>query len=263
METLPINLEEGLSSFSWQNGSLLSNVTFDTPCKEIFQAVCDEIGRFYQTKGFKYSTSGRKLEYQYKGFKLKISFASSHYNSVGQSVGFEVNSGLYPDKLQKQYKADKHRLLPIILSNVDLLDEIMPDREPGTVQGVSMFGEVNEVRDELYKYALRIYSRYRNVYGITIENFKKLLEYLNLIITYSFSLVLNPQVLVDYINKTHERKFYWLKEERFLDYLRLYHSQDSEVYQAFLRKYKEFEGKEFAPVNYAQQSSLALVGRTC
>lgn len=245
METLPINLDNGVTDFSWSVDSLLYHVNASTPSKDIYQAVCDEIGRFYQTKGFKYAASGKKLEYQYQDFKVKVQFASSHYNTGGEWVLLEINTGIYPQRLQKQYKEAKETLLPIILTNVDLLDEVISDKPQGTVIGVDLFGHEHEVIEEGKPYALRKYARSVNVYNLSLNDFRKILAYLNKIIEYSFHLVLNESAMVSHINNAYERKFYSLKEKRFVDYLRLYHKEDSQVYQAFLKKYKEVEGVEF------------------
>jgi hypothetical protein len=47
---------------AWTTNSILINHTQShTPCKDIFQAVCDEIGAFYSKKGFKYTASRPKI----------------------------------------------------------------------------------------------------------------------------------------------------------------------------------------------------------
>ena len=63
MEALPIDLNEGLQSFVWSENSILFHVDTTTPSQAIYQAVCDEIGRFYQTKGFKYAPGSKKLQH--------------------------------------------------------------------------------------------------------------------------------------------------------------------------------------------------------
>ena len=40
---------------SWTENITLSEYSKYTPCQEIFQAVCDEIGKHYEAKGLKYS----------------------------------------------------------------------------------------------------------------------------------------------------------------------------------------------------------------
>lgn len=170
----------------------------------------------------------------------------SHYNTAGKYVTLEINTGIYPLKLEKQYKATKESLFPIILPNVHLLDEVIPNAEPGTVIGVSILGETNEINDDRYTVALRKYVRSANVYNISVENFRRILEYINLVVNYSFKLVLDQTELADYISTSFGEKFYWLKDKRFIDYLNLYHSKDSDPYRAFLNKYKELEGKELA-----------------
>ena len=246
MAIFPINLEEGVRDFTWSADSLLASINSSAPTKEIFQTVCNEIGQFYQLKGFKYSPSARRLEYKYQDFKCKIQFSSSHYNMAGKYVLMEINTGIYPLQLEKQYKAAKESVFPIILPNVNLLDEVIPGGEPGKVIGISIFGETNEIKDTRYTIALRKHARSANIYNIDIDNFKKILKYINGVVCYSFKLVTDQKELAEYINSSFGERFYWLKDKRFVDYLNLYHSKDSDPYIAFLNRYKELEGKEFA-----------------
>jgi hypothetical protein len=231
MKSLPIDLNEGLRSFTWSKDCILSHVDATTPSKAIYQAVCDEIGQFYQTKGFRYAPSNKKLQYQFEDFKFKLLFSSSHYNTVGEWIWVEISSGIYPIRLEKQYKEAKETLEAIILFNLGLLDQLIPDSAVGTVVNVNPLGEETETFEMGYPFALRKYSRSFNAYNITLEQFKKVLEYINKVIEYSFSLVLNESEMINHIKKSNNRNSKFYTEKRFADYLHLYYSQDSKINQ--------------------------------
>jgi hypothetical protein len=58
---------------AWTSNEILLNHTQShTPCKEIFQAVCDEIGAFYTKKNFKYTASRPKITIEKYGIKVEI-----------------------------------------------------------------------------------------------------------------------------------------------------------------------------------------------
>ncbi len=64
-------------SWSGEADSILNNYTPYTSCQEIFQGVCDEIGKYYSMRGFQYTKSRPKITYKDKDIKLQISFWSS------------------------------------------------------------------------------------------------------------------------------------------------------------------------------------------
>jgi hypothetical protein len=176
------------------------------------------------------------LQYQYQDFKIKIHFSSSHYNTMVGWVRFDINSGLYPIRLEKQYKAAKEKLLPIILyNNSGLLDELIPDRPAGTVIGVTPFGEEKESVQSDNPYALRKYYHGFNAYNIKLEDFRNTLAYINKLIEYSFRLVLNESEMVKHLKKANDRNFKFYKEKRFVDYLNLYYERDSRLVQFLAR----------------------------
>jgi len=65
---------------SWTENKTLLEYSKYTPCQEIFQALCDELGKHYEAKGFKYSRSRPKLTIEKDNIKLVIAFWSSRNN---------------------------------------------------------------------------------------------------------------------------------------------------------------------------------------
>ena len=68
---------------NWKEDSILNNYNEYTPCKDIFNAVCDEIAEYYIPKGWKYAKSRPKLTYNDKSVKIEIAFWSSGSNMPG------------------------------------------------------------------------------------------------------------------------------------------------------------------------------------
>jgi hypothetical protein len=72
-----------IMDMSWTENKLLLNHSGYTPCNEIFHAVCDEIGKYYEKYGFKYSRSKPKITHKDQDLKLDICFWSSGSNIPG------------------------------------------------------------------------------------------------------------------------------------------------------------------------------------
>ena len=68
---------------SWTDNMTLLEYSKYTPCQEIFQAVCDELGKHYVAKGYKYSRSQPKLKIEKSDIKLEVAFCSSRSNTPG------------------------------------------------------------------------------------------------------------------------------------------------------------------------------------
>lgn len=85
--------------WQWEQGSVLySDSPYIRP-RDIFQAVCDELGRYYQGKELKYAKSKRELKW--KGVHLWCTFGlwSSHSNIRGEWVCLEIVTSLFATDL--------------------------------------------------------------------------------------------------------------------------------------------------------------------
>ena len=76
--------------WEWEKDSVLYEVTEYTATKDIFQAVCQEIGRYYTTKGMKYTKSNRKLKWKGNKIQCEFGFWSSCSNIPGKWVALEI-----------------------------------------------------------------------------------------------------------------------------------------------------------------------------
>ncbi len=85
--------------WKWENDSILYSKSPYVPTKDIFQAVCNEIGRYYHGKEIQYLKS--KKELKWKGFNLwcKLGFWSSRSNIRGEWVNLEIVTSLFATDL--------------------------------------------------------------------------------------------------------------------------------------------------------------------
>lgn len=74
----------------WEEGSILYTMSSNMPTKDIFLAVCNEIGRCYQNSDMKYLKSKRELKWKGNNLWCKFGFWSSHYNKAGEWVNLEI-----------------------------------------------------------------------------------------------------------------------------------------------------------------------------
>lgn len=84
-----------LSEWTWAEGSVLYSDSPYVPPREIFQAACDELGRYFSQSGAKYTKSNRKIKWTFGAVRLEAAFWSSHSNMAGEWVCLEIVSSIY------------------------------------------------------------------------------------------------------------------------------------------------------------------------
>lgn len=78
-------------AMNWTDNTILLEHSKYTPCQEIFQAVCDELGKHYETEGFKYTRSRPTLTIEKGAIKLVIAFWTKKSNIPGDWVNLEIS----------------------------------------------------------------------------------------------------------------------------------------------------------------------------
>lgn len=81
--------------WEWQKNSILYNMTPYTATRDIFQAVCNEIGRYYGSKELKYTKSKRILKWKGNKIRCEFGFWSSHSNIRGEWVNLETVTSVF------------------------------------------------------------------------------------------------------------------------------------------------------------------------
>jgi hypothetical protein len=159
---------------NWTDNKTLLDYSKYTPCNDIFQAVCDEIGKYYVAQhGFTYARSRPKITIKNKDFKLEIAFWSSRSNIPGDYVNLEIIPIFYDLNAPKNYpKKD------ILFTHCAILYHTYTN-DIQRVRHVSIFGEVEElVLDYSYESVIKDLNMC-NVYGLDEAKFKKIIAFLD------------------------------------------------------------------------------------
>ncbi len=80
--------------WKWEENSILNKISEYTPSKDIFDAVCREISRYYQSKK-QFKPLKRKLKWIGDNVICEFGFWSSHYNRSNEYVCFEIIPTIY------------------------------------------------------------------------------------------------------------------------------------------------------------------------
>lgn len=81
--------------WKWEMDSILYSKSPHVPPKDIFQAVCNELGRYYLEKELQYVKSKRELRWKGNNLWCKFGFWSSHHNRKGEWVNLEIVTSLF------------------------------------------------------------------------------------------------------------------------------------------------------------------------
>ena len=83
------------NNWTWEENSVLNHMSKYTPPREIFQAVCNELGRYFTSRGAKYTKSRPKLKWKGSRLRCEMGFWSSHSNMAGEWVNLEIVTTVY------------------------------------------------------------------------------------------------------------------------------------------------------------------------
>ncbi len=133
---------------AWTENEILLNQRPTMQSRELFQAVCDELAKYYVKKGFKYTRSKPAITYQDKEIKLQIGFSSSRSNISGSHVVLEILPNIYTINPEKR-----------------ILKQI--------------FGEILEFEPSSENDTAVEENHNCNIWNIDEHKFKKILEFIN------------------------------------------------------------------------------------
>jgi hypothetical protein len=158
---------------SWTDNKTLLEYSKYTPCQDIFQAVCDELGKHYETQGFKYSRSRPKLTIDKDNIKLVIAFWSSRSNTPGDWVNLEILPNFYSKQLAKTSS-----IKGFLFGHTGLFYHKYSDN-PKQIMVKQIFGDELERVDEYSNESKIIESNNCNVYGIDKEKFDSIVKFID------------------------------------------------------------------------------------
>ncbi|NOU74273.1 hypothetical protein GC098_23235 [Paenibacillus sp. LMG 31458] len=209
--------------WSWEENSVLNNYSPDTPCQNIFQAVCDEIGSYYSSKGFQYARSRPKITYKDQEIKLEISFWSSARNIPGDYILLEIIPSFYSIQLirNEKVKKQKSKSNGYILGHPAIFVHALSDRNSGTVKIKQIFGEELERFERSDLDAVLKLNNACNVYGLTIEQFEKILDFIDTQIISYLDVLKNYDKLIQFIENSNKERCYYLNNSNIQEYIEI------------------------------------------
>lgn len=188
-------------NWKWKEGSILNNYNRNTPCKDIFKAVCDEIAEYYVPKGWRYAKSKPKLTYNDKSIKIEIAFWSSGSNIPGDYINLEIIPSFYSLELKKEMKSKQIDSNGYFLGFSDILLERLETIPRGTQRVINILGEINEFQKDYEETGILRYNHNINVYGITEIDFVKILDFIDNKILIWQDLIENADMLISKVSK--------------------------------------------------------------
>ena len=226
-----LNLDILTTSWEFPADSILKNYTDHTPPREIFMACCDEIAKFLTPYGFKYAASKPKLTIKHGDLTLQLIFSSSHSNMPGSYVCLELNANLYSAALAKLDKNEEYDAKGFILGSMDFTYRVQHGKPEGTVTVELMDGTISDERIENKKGATLIRNRNYNLYGLTTDNFIKVLQYINDTAIEPFLNLNNKDYFIRFINNTALGNF-GRETSRLIKYVQLVHPEPADIIEA-------------------------------
>ena len=94
MAYLDVNFEKKDIEWKWADNSILDHISEHTAPRDIFEAVCYEISRYYKDQT-KIKTYKRKIKWTGRFLNAEMCFWSSRSNTAGRYVNFEIVPSAY------------------------------------------------------------------------------------------------------------------------------------------------------------------------
>ncbi len=153
----------------WKENSILNTYNERTRPAEIFQAFCNELGKYYGSMGMTYSKSRPKITLDNQRVRIELTFNSSRSNTPGRSVMVELGVSVTDLELDKSKP---------VFNNFTLFSKKLNSDIKGTIIIENVFGEQRQRVEENSESEFR-YNKNFNIYGITPDGFETLIDFLN------------------------------------------------------------------------------------
>jgi hypothetical protein len=161
--------------WEWVENSVLHEISNNIPPKDIFVAVCAEIGRCYREKGFRFTESRPKLTFQADDIQLEIGFNSSQSNKAGEFVCFEIIPTFY----YVPYIKAGIKGRGILFDHSDISSEYDLNKNDIQCVLVGIYGDTATFANHAYPNEKVRYSHMCDVHDMNTEKFLKITDYIN------------------------------------------------------------------------------------
>ena len=204
---------------TWTNNKTLLEYSKYTPCKDIFQAVCDEIGKYYTKRGHKYFPCCPKVVIENPHLKLEICFWSSKSNIPGEYVNLEIIPNFYSKQLK-----NKSNIKGFLFGYTELLYKKYTD-DVTKIRINTIFGETIERTDE-YSYESKIIDINNcNIYGLDEVKFNKIIHFIDSKIIIWFNKIQDKNGIIELLENAGQTRLNSLNGKKlnsdFIKYVKL------------------------------------------
>jgi hypothetical protein len=201
---------------NWTDNKTLLNYLKYTPCSDIFQAVCDEIGKYYVAQyGFKYARSRPKITFKNKDFKLDIAFWSSRSNISGNYVNLEIIPMFYDLNAPKNHPSKGL----LFTHGAILYHKYTNDIQ--RIRHVHVFGEVEEfILDYSYESVIKDVNMC-NIYGLDETKFNKIIAFLDTKIIVWLEKIKTKKGILELIKNPCDTQLRDIKNGYLIEYIKL------------------------------------------
>jgi hypothetical protein len=193
---------------SWTINPTLLNPPTSTPCKEIFQAVCDEIGAHYQQFGYKYTRSRPKVVVESDKLKLEITFWSSGSNTPGEHVNLEILPNFYAKQLAKTGVQKG-----FLFGHTALFYHKYTD-DKTKIKVNQIYGEVSEYTDPYSHHSEIRDNRNCDIYGLDKARFDKIIAFIDTKILSWISKLQTEDGLLEFLKDANPTRIHSIDEKR-------------------------------------------------
>ncbi|MBI3220737.1 MAG: hypothetical protein HYZ44_14580 [Bacteroidetes bacterium] len=185
---------------SWTDNQIILNQRPTMASRDLFQAVCDEIAKHYETKGFKYSRSKAVITYHDDEIRLVVGFSSSRSNTAGSHITLEILPAIYSLEIIRQNKSTITSTIAkgLILSHIDFFTHKNSSKTDKKIVR-QIYGDVVELEPmSAFDAGIRD-NHYCNIWGIDENKFAKILAFIDGKIIPMIDVVKNEDEIIKFI----------------------------------------------------------------
>ncbi|MNC21597.1 hypothetical protein D3C75_695810 [compost metagenome] len=161
--------------WTWAKDSILYDINKDIPPKDIFVAVCVELGRYYREKGYSFTKSRPKLTLTSGDIQLEIILKSSGFNRAGESVSLEIMPTFYCLPYVKAGVQGRG----ILFDHSSINSEFDLHKNDLACELIGIYGDVTSFVNHAFPTETVRYTHMCDVYGINETKFLQIIRYIN------------------------------------------------------------------------------------
>lgn len=199
---------------SWTTNEVILNQRPTMASNDLFQAVCDELGHYFEQKGFKYAKSKTTLTFKDKELKLTIGFNSSRSNTPGSHVALEILPNFYSLELIKEGKSTIESKIAkgLILSHLVAFKYKNIEGNKKIVRQI--YGDTLELDPRRDTDVVISHNNTCNIWGIDENKFSKIIMFIESKILPLIDTLKDEQKLLQFLEDKPEFLYSSLKGER-------------------------------------------------